>query len=144
MKAKKIWIILFVMCAAVLSLASCSSDDDDKDIVEQVTIFVSAETGTYNVVPDTTLEEGMLIRIDHEYYICVAFNTIEGFTYERGHEYELLVKRTTLANPPQDSGKYRYELIRIVSDKKLLLPVIMTGAGVVILFRRIFQTILGI
>ena len=27
MKAKKIWIILFVMCAAVLSLASCSSDE---------------------------------------------------------------------------------------------------------------------
>ena len=119
MKAKKIWIVLFVMCAAVLSLASCSSDDDNKDIVEQMTIFVSAETGTYNVVPGTTLEEGMLIRIDHEYYICVAFNTIDGFTYERGHEYELLVKRTTLANPPQDSGKYRYELVRIVSDKKI-------------------------
>ena len=119
MKAKKIWIILFVMCAAVLSLVSCSSDDDNKDIVEQVTIYVSAETGTYNVVPDNTLEEGMMIRIDHEYYICVAFNTIEGFTYERGHEYELLVKRTTLANPPQDSGNVRYELIRIVSQKKI-------------------------
>ena len=110
--------IAFMMLAA-FSLASCSSDDDNKDIVEQVTIYVSAETGTYNVVPDNTLEEGMMIRIDHEYYICVAFNTIEGFTYERGHEYELLVKRTTLANPPQDSGKYRYELVRIVSDKKI-------------------------
>ena len=118
-RVRAIYVNIFVMCAAMLSLASCSSDDDDKDIVEQVTIFVSAETGTYNVVPDTTLEEGMLIRIDHEYYICVAFNTIEGFTYERGHEYELLVKRTTLANPPQDSGKYRYELVRIVSDKKI-------------------------
>ena len=42
-----------------------------------------------------------------------------GFTYERGHEYELLVKRTTLANPLQDSGKYRYELVRIVSDNKV-------------------------
>ena len=31
MKAKKIWIILFVMCAAVLSLASCSSDEKDGD-----------------------------------------------------------------------------------------------------------------
>jgi len=118
-RVRAIYVNIFVMCAAMLSLASCSSDDDDKDIVEQVTIFVSAETGTYNVVPGTTLEEGMLIRIDHEYYICVAFNTIEGFTYERGHEYELLVKRTTLANPPQDSGKYRYELVRIVSDKKI-------------------------
>ena len=118
-RVRAIYVNISVMCAALLSLASCSSDDDNKDIVEQVTIFVSAETGTYNVVPDTTLEEGMLIRIDHEYYICVAFNTIEGFTYERGHEYELLVKRTTLANPPQDSGKYRYELVRIVSDKKI-------------------------
>ena len=50
---------------------------------------------------------------------CVSFMEITGFTYERGHEYELLVKRTTLANPPQDSGKYRYELVRIVSDKKI-------------------------
>ena len=62
MKTMKLWRIAFMMLAA-FSLASCSSDDDDKDIVEQVTIFVSAETGTYNVVPDTTLEEGMLIRI---------------------------------------------------------------------------------
>ena len=68
MKTMKLWRIAFMMLTA-FSLASCSSDDDDKDIVEQVTIFVSAETGTYNVVPDTTLEEGMLIRIDHEYYI---------------------------------------------------------------------------
>ena len=66
MRTMKLWRIAFMMLAA-FSLASCSSDDDDKDIVEQVTIFVSAETGTYNVVPGTTLEEGMLIRIDHEY-----------------------------------------------------------------------------
>ena len=107
------------MCAAVLSLFSCSSDDDDKDIVEQVTIFVSAETGTYNVVPSNTFAEGMMIREQGEStFYCVSFQTITGFTYERGHEYELLVKRTTLANPPQDSGKYRYELVRIVSDKE--------------------------
>ena len=119
MRTMKLWRIAFMMLAA-FSLTSCSSDDDDKDIVEQVTIFVSAETGTYNVVPDTTLEEGMLIRIDHEYYICVAFNTIAGFTYEIGNEYELLVKKTTLANPPKDSGSIRYELIRIVSQRKVV------------------------
>ena len=32
----KLWRIAFMMLAA-FSLASCSSDDDDKDIVEQVT-----------------------------------------------------------------------------------------------------------
>jgi hypothetical protein len=113
-----IYVIAFMMLAA-FSLASCSSNDDDKDIVEQVTIFVSAETGTYNVVPSNTFTEGMLIREQGESaFYCVSFQTITGFTYERGHEYELLVKRTTLANPPQDSGKYRYELVRIVSDKE--------------------------
>ena len=119
MKTMKIWRIAFMMLAA-FSLASCSSDDDNKDIVEQVTIFVSAETGTYNVVPSNTFAEGMMIREQGESTsYCVSFQTITGFTYERGHEYELLVKRTTLADPPQDSGKYRYELVRIVSDSKV-------------------------
>ena len=115
----KLWRNILVMTAAMLSLVSCSSDDDDKDIVEQVTIFVSAETGTYQNVPDNNYVEGMMIREQGESTsYCVSFQTITGFTYERGHEYELLVKRTTLANPPQDSGKYRYELVRIVSDKE--------------------------
>ena len=119
MKTKKLWRIAFMMLAA-FSLASCSSDDDDKDIVEQVIIYVSAETGTYNNVPDNTYLEGMMMREQGENaFYCVSFQEITGFTYERGHEYELLVKRTTLANPPQDSGKYRYELVRIVSDKKI-------------------------
>ena len=106
------------MMLAAFSLASCSSDDDNKDKVEQITVYVSAETGLFYNVPNTTLEEGMLIRIDGEdNYICVAFNTIAGFTYDKGNEYELLVKKTTLANPPKDSGSTRYELIRIVSQR---------------------------
>ena len=112
--------IITALLAAIIGLASCNRDSIYEDKVEQVTVYVSAETGLFYNVPNTTLEEGMMIRVDGEdNYICVAFNTIAGFTYERGHEYELLVKRTTLANPPQDSGKYRYELVRIVSDKKI-------------------------
>ena len=111
--------ILTALLAAILGLASCNRDSNYEDKVEQVTVYVSAETGMFYNVPNTTLEEGMMIRADGEdNYICVAFNTIAGFTYEKGNEYELLVKRTTLANPPQDSGKYRYELIRIVSQRK--------------------------
>ena len=112
--------IITALLAAILGLASCNRDSIYEDKVEQVTIYVSAETGLFYNVPNNTPEEGMMIRVDgEENYICVAFNTITGFTYERGHEYELLVKRTTLANPPQDSGKYRYELVRIVSDRKV-------------------------
>jgi len=112
--------IITILLAAILGLASCNRDSIYEDKVEQVTIYVSAETGLFYNVPNNTPEEGMMIRVDgEENYICVAFNTIAGFTYERGHEYELLVKRTTLANPPKDSGSIRYELVRIVSDSKV-------------------------
>ena len=119
MKTMKIWRIMFMMLAA-FSLTSCSSDDDNEDKVEQVIVYVSAETGLFYNVPNTTPEEGMMIRIEGEdNYICVAFNTIMGFTYEKGNEYELLVKKTTLTNSPKDSGSIRYELIRIVSQRKM-------------------------
>ncbi len=111
--------IITTLLAVILGLASCNRDSIYEDKVEQVNVYVSAETGQFYNVPNTTLEEGM-IRVDGEdNYICVAFNTIAGFTYERGHEYELLVKKTKLANPPKDSGSIRYELIRIVSQRKI-------------------------
>ena len=112
--------IITALIAVLLGLVSCSSDNDYEDKVEQVTVYVSAETGLFYNVPNTTLEEGMMIRVDGEdNYICVAFNTIAGFTYEKRNEYELLVKKAKLANPPKDSGSTRYELIRIVSQRKI-------------------------
>ena len=69
--------IITTLFAVILGLASCNRDSNYEDKVEQVTVYVSAETGMFYNVPNTTL-----------------------------------------ANPPQDSGKYRYELVRIVSDKE--------------------------
>ena len=118
MKTMKIWRIMFMMLAA-FSLASCSSDEDNEDKVEQVTLYVSAETGTYQNVPDNNSVEGMLIKEKGAAnWTCVSFMEITGFTYERGNEYELLVKKTTLANPPLDSGDVKYELIHIVLQNK--------------------------
>ena len=44
MTTMKIWRIAFAMLAA-FSLASCSSDDDDKDITKEIIMNVSAEPG---------------------------------------------------------------------------------------------------
>ena len=120
MKMMKLWRNILVMTAAMLSLASCSSDDDNVDKVEQVTVYVSAETGTYTPLFSDEPVEGMLIQEKGSTrWSCVHFATITGFTYEKGNEYELLVKKTTLANPPQDDVNIRYELISIVSQKKI-------------------------
>ena len=84
MKTMKIRRLAFMMLAA-FSLASCSSDDDNDDKVEQVTLYVSAETGTYQNVPDNNYVEGMLIKENGAAnWECVSFMEITGFTYERG------------------------------------------------------------
>jgi len=44
MKTKKIWGLALIIVAA-LSVASCSSDDDDKDITKEIIMNVSAEPG---------------------------------------------------------------------------------------------------
>jgi hypothetical protein len=119
----KIWRIAFAMLAA-FSLTSCSSDDDNEDKVEQVTVYVSSKTGVYydmwldpergNPIVGMQIEE----KGDNRWR-TVSLYTIKGFTYKKGNEYELLVKKTTLANPPQDDVNVRYELISIVSQRKI-------------------------
>ena len=118
-----IYAIAFAMLAA-FSLASCSSDDDDKDITKEIIMNVSAEPGVMYDLFDSMGEhpiECMRVMTEDEpgRWQNLYFSEIKGFTYERGHEYVLLVKRTILANPPQDASNRTYELVRILADKKV-------------------------
>ena len=44
---------------------------------------------------------------------------IEGFEYEWGYAYELLVTQEKLKNPPQDASSIKTTLVQIVSKEKL-------------------------
>ena len=123
MTTMKIWRLAFVMLAA-FSLASCSSDDDDKDITKEIIMNVSAEPGVMYDLFDSMGEhpiECMQVMTEDEpgQWQYLYFSEVKGFTYERGHEYVLRVKRTILANPPQDASDRTYELVRILADKKV-------------------------
>ena len=123
MKTMKIWRLAFAMLAA-FSLASCSSDDDDKDITKEIIMNVSAEPGVMYDLFDSMGEhpiECMQVMTEDEpgQWLYLYFSEVKGFTYERGHEYVLRVKRTILANPPQDASNRTYELVRILADKKV-------------------------
>ena len=123
MKTMKIWRIMFAMLVA-FSLVSCSSDDDDKDVTKEINMSVSAEPGVMYDLFDSMGEhpiECMRVMTEDEpgQWQNLYFSDIKGFTYERGHEYELRVKRTILANPPQDASNRTYELVRILADKKV-------------------------
>lgn len=117
-KMKKTLNLLFLLLA-VFAISSCSSDDDEKkDSVKEITIFVSSETGeSYGF--NSTPEECMLVKFDNPNgeWEHLGLYRIEGFTYVKGHEYELRVKMTTLANPPADGYSHKYLLVKIVQDK---------------------------
>ena len=117
-KMKKTLNLLFLLLA-VFAISSCSSDDDEKkDSVKEITIYVSSETGeSYGF--NSTPEECMLVKFDNPNgeWEHLSLYRIEGFTYVKGHEYELRIKMTTLASPPADGYSHKYLLVKIVQDK---------------------------
>lgn len=119
---------LLIPFIAMLSLLlTACSDDDHNDSVRDIRIEVSSETGVMYDLFDDKQEhpiECMLVMTE-EYpgqWIPMAFGSIEGFTYERGHEYYLSVKKTTIANPPADASNSVYSLIKILMDKLVVEP----------------------
>lgn len=122
-KMKKTLNLLFLLLA-VFAISSCSSDDDEKkDSVKEITIYVSSETGeSYGF--NSTPEECMLVKFENPNgeWEHLGLYRIEGFTYVKGHEYELRVKMTTLANRPADGYSRKYLLVKIVQDKLVKEP----------------------
>lgn len=103
--------LLLFLCP--LSLMSCS-DDESKDHVSTTRMYVSSETGTYRPWGVDYAVECMLVKESGEAaYKSLSFSDISGFTYERGYQYQLLVEKTILANPPADGSNVRYRLIEV-------------------------------
>ncbi|MDO4160990.1 MAG: DUF4377 domain-containing protein [Prevotellaceae bacterium] len=118
-------IIPFLFITA-LCVSSCS-DDELKDSVKEIRMSVSSETGVMYGLFDDKREhpiECMLVMSEDDSGELnpLGFNRIEGFTYERGHEYYLSVKRTILANPPADAYDRKYSLISILYDRLVTEP----------------------
>ncbi len=118
---------LIAILVACLMFTACSEDDGPKDIVRETRMEVSSETGIMYAMFDDKQEhpiECMLVKTE-EYpnqWVPMAFGTIEGFTYERGHEYYISVKKTILANPPADGPNCIYTLIKVLMDKLVVEP----------------------
>ena len=97
-----------LICTCLVS--GCIDDGNPKDVTEEICMSVSSETG---VMYPPFYEEGvecMLVMSEDNPGVWeqLGFDEIEGFTYERGHEYYLRVIRTILANPPMDASNRIY------------------------------------
>lgn len=119
--------MLIMAFLAVAGLAACSDDDGPKDSVKEIRMQVSSETGIMYAWSDDKMEhpiECMLVESEDfpGEILQLGFNEIEGFTYEREHEYYLSVKRTILANSPADASDRTYSLIKILADRHVVDP----------------------
>ena len=119
---KKLFIPFLLFCT--LWVSGCIDDDEPKDIVDEILMSVSSETG---VMYPPFFEEGvecMLVMSEDNPGVWehLGFGAIEGFTYERGHEYYLRVIRTILANPPMDASNRTYSLKDIIEDRIVAKP----------------------
>lgn len=118
--------MLLLAFLAIVGLTACS-DDEPNDSVKEIRMQVSSETGIMYDLFDDKMEhpiECMLVESEDfpGETLQLAFNEIEGFTYERGHEYYLSVKRTILANPSADASDRTYSLVRILADRLVVEP----------------------
>lgn len=60
----------------------------------------------------------LLVKTGNETNWTFFYDGIQNFTYEEGFEYQLLVRREPIANPPADGSSSRYTLAEIVEKIK--------------------------
>ena len=105
-----------ILLLAIAFIFTSCFEKEAKDKIEEVTMYVSHETGIYYGMLSSPVE-GMLIKEEGwQDWESRPFQEISGFEYIKGHKYTLLVEKTTLANPPMDASSVKYKLISIVEQ----------------------------
>lgn len=80
---------------------------------EVVTLYVGPEqVDCVGVAPQTCL----LVRESAEAEYSYFYSSIEGFEYEPGYNYELLVEKIPVENPPADGASIQWRLIEVVEQ----------------------------
>jgi len=57
----------------------------------------------------------MLVKESPDGEYGLFYDQIEGFDYEEGYEYEIVVEVTKVENPPADASSLKYSLVEVVS-----------------------------
>lgn len=104
----------------LIFFSGCVKENGEKDWSENVKILVSSELGEYRPFMSDTIVLGMKIKEENEiYWQVIHIQSIQGFAFQEGNEYILLVKKTHIANPPQDSSNIEYTLLEVLSKKRV-------------------------
>ena len=112
--------LLAVACAQ--STSTQPAGEQPQGAAEEKTIFVGP------VLVDCEGEgpqKCMLVKENPQDEYQLFYNSIEGFTFEEGFEFELVVSVEQVDNPPAGGSSLRYTLVEEVSKQ----PVQVAGEG---------------
>jgi heat shock protein HslJ len=112
---------LLVACAA--SVGTDSIDQNADVEAEEKTIYIGP------VLVDCTgagPQKCMQVKEQPEAKYTLFYDQIEGFEYEEGYEYEIVVRQEQVENAPADASSIKWTLVEVVSKE----PVANTGVAV--------------
>lgn len=119
---KKLSLLLLAGLLLGAFLAACNTAPEAEE--ENVkTIYVGPElVDCVGVAPQQCLQ----VKENPEDEYTLFYDTIEGFNFEEGYEYELRVREETVENPPADASSVKWTLVEEVSKTPVETP--RTGA----------------
>lgn len=94
-------------------LASCTSSKVVNNDEETLTIASETKECSAGIAK----MQCMLVKKDNTAEWQYFYNHIEGFTYEPGYEYEIIVSKSKIENPPADASSIEYKLVKVISKK---------------------------
>ena len=100
-----LWLVVVVVC--------CKKNEPLSDVITMR--VADHRQDCVGVAPQKCL----LVKTDGATNWQFFYDGIHGFTYEEGFEYQLLVKREPITNPPADGSSIRYTLVQVLDKTKV-------------------------
>ena len=101
--------ITFLLLLFATILFSCENNNGD---LKQTTIIVASKKGDCEGL---IMQKCLLIREVDKQSWNYFYDLINGFNYEEGFEYEILISEMEIENPLQDASSKEYTLIKVIS-----------------------------
>ncbi len=119
---RKLNSLLFSIAFSVLFFGCSIEDEADHEKIVEMTIYPHTGFGA-NVMSEIWTEP--LLFSDSEdsrkrMLVDIIFENSENFSYERGYEYTLKVKKVWMQEPPQDVSSVKYVFLEMLSKEKVI------------------------
>lgn len=113
-KLKVLGLVTFILAIGYLSSCKSSNQKPNTNNEEVSTIWINATKAKCNA--GLMDKECYLIKKDksQEKWEFMS-DEIEGFQYEEGYEYEIMIRTEKIANPPMDASSLKYSLLKVIS-----------------------------